>query len=102
MDERELEYTVTEVKWSFLYDFVKQAVLNCRQDEVHDDFVFTDHYEPVDPAPWGADDAYRLHWSDSVMNTWLLFRGERIVELQFHWEPTPEQMAAAASILLTS
>lgn len=100
VDECELEYTVTEVKWDFLYDFVKEAMLNSRQNEVHGDFVLTDHYEPVDPAPWGADDAYQLHWSDTVRNTWLLFRGNRIVEIRFYWEPTPEQIARAAQALL--
>ena len=93
VDERELEYTVTEVKQHFLYDFIKRAVLNSRQDEVHDDFVFTDHYEPIDASIWNADDAYQLHWSDSVLNTYLICWGDRIVEIKFYWEPTPKQIA---------
>lgn len=99
VDERELEYTVTEVKWDWLYGFVRQAILESRQDEVHGDFVLTDHYEPVDPVPWGADDAYQVNFSDSMLNTWLLFRGNRIVELTFYWEPTPEQLEKAARAL---
>lgn len=93
VDECELEYTITEVKQEFLYDFIKRAVLNSRQDEVHNDFVFTDHYEPIDASIWNADDAYQLHWSDSVLNTYLIFWGNRIVEIKFYWEPTPEQIA---------
>ena len=93
VDERKLEYTVTEVKQDFLYDFIKQAVLNSRQDEIHDDFVFTDHYEPIDASVWNADDAYQLHWSESVLNTYLIFWGNHIVEIKFYWEPTPEQIA---------
>ena len=93
VDERKLEYTITEVKQDFLYDFIKRAVLNSRQDEVHDDFVFTDHYEPIDASIWNADDAYQLHWSDSVLNTYLIFWGNRVVEIKFYWEPTPEQIA---------
>lgn len=92
-DERNLEYTITEVKWDFLFDFTKQAVLNSRQDEIHGDYVFTDHYEPIDASIWNADDAYQLHWSDSVMNTYLIFWKNRIVEIKFYWEPTPEQIA---------
>lgn len=99
VDKRELEYTVTEVKWDWLYGFVRQAILESRQDEVHGDFVLTDHYEPVDPVPWGADDAYQVNFSDSMLNTWLLFRGNRIVELTFYWEPTPEQLEKAARAL---
>ena len=93
LDERKLEYTVTEVKQDFLYDFIKRAVLNSRQDEIHDDFVFTDHYEPIDASVWNADDAYQLHWSESVLNTYLIFWGNHIVEIKFYWEPTPEQIA---------
>ena len=93
VDERKLEYTVTVVKQDFLYDFIKRAVLNSRQDEIHDDFVFTDHYEPIDASVWNADDAYQLHWSESVLNTYLIFWGNHIVEIKFYWEPTPEQIA---------
>lgn len=98
-DNHELEYTVADVRWDFLYDFVKEAVLNSRQDKVHDDFVFTDHYEPVDPAPWGLDSAYRLRWGNDVLNGYLFFKGDRIVELTFYWEPTPEQLEKAARAL---
>lgn len=93
VDERKIEYTVTEVKQDFLYDFIKRAVLNSRQDEIHDEFVFTDHYEPIDASVWNADDAYQLHWSESVLNTYLIFWGNHIVEIKFYWEPTPEQIA---------
>lgn len=99
IDERELEYTVTEVKQDFLYDFMKYAILNTRQDELHNDFVFTDHYEPVDASIWNADDAYQLHWSDSVLNTYLIFWGNHIVEIKFYWEPTPEQILIASEKL---
>ena len=99
VDERNLVYTVTEVKQDFMYDFIKRAVLNSRQDEVHDGFVFTDHYEPIDASIWNADDAYQLHWSDSVLNTYLIFWGNRIVEIKFYWEPTPAQIAITAEKL---
>ena len=92
VDERRLEYTITDVKQDFLYDFIKRAVLNSRQDEVHDDFVFTDHYEPIDASVWNADDAYQLYWSDSVLDTYLICWGTHIVEIKFYWEPTPEQI----------
>lgn len=101
VNERELEYTITEVKQDFLYDFIKRAVLNSRQDEIHNDFVFTDHYEPIDASIWDADDAYQLYWSDSVMDTYLIFWGNRIVEIKFYWEPTPEQITIAVEKLGT-
>lgn len=97
--EFELSYTVIEVKQNFLYSFIKNAVLNARQDEVYDGGVFTDHYEPVDASVWHADEAYQLHWSESVLNTYLICRQNRIVEVKFYWEPTAEQIALAAERL---
>lgn len=97
--EGELKYAITRVKRGFLYDFFKRAAVNSRRDEVRKDYVFIDHYEPADPAPWGADEVYQRHWSEGVLNDYLLFWGDRIVELKFYWEPTPEQIAAAAEKL---
>lgn len=97
--EYELAYTIIEVKPDFLYSFVKNAVLNARQDEVNYGDVFTDHYEPVDAAVWNADEAYQLHWSESVLDTYLVCRQNRIVEVKFFWEPAPEQIALAAERL---
>ena len=97
-----LSYTVTDIKALFLRDYIRQAMLNSRQDEVHDDFIFTDHYEPVDAAIWDADEAYQLYWSDSIMNTYLVFWDNRIVEIKFYWEPTAEQIEKAAEILMPS
>ena len=95
----ELSYEITDVKLPILREFLKGRLLNERQDEVHDDFVFEDHFEPVDPAPWGAEEVYQLHWSDSVLDTYLVFWETRIVEITFYWQPTSEQLRAAAEIL---
>ena len=97
-----LSYIITDIKATFLRDYIRQAVLNSRQDEVYDDSVFTDHYEPIDPAIWGADEAYQVHWSGSIMNTYLLFWDNRIVEIKFYWEPTTEQITKAAEVLRQS
>lgn len=97
-----LDYTIIDVKLTFLYDFIKNAKLNEKQDEVHDGFVFTDHYEPIDAAPWNANEVYQHHWSDSVLNSYLVCWDNRIVEIGFYWEPTTEELAAAAEILRTA
>ena len=95
----ELSYEITDVKLPRLYEFVKERLISQRQDEVHEDFVFVDHYEPIDPAAWGAQEAYQLHWSDGVMDTYLVCWEDRIVEIHFYWTPTAEQIARAADIL---
>lgn len=99
VDDRKLIYTVTEVKWDFLYDFIKQAVVNAQQDEILKDHVFINHYEPIDSSVWNADDAYQLHWSNGVLDTYLICWGKCIVEITFYWEPTPEQIAIVAEKL---
>ena len=89
---KDLAYTVVDVKIPFLYDIVKDAMLNERQDEVHGDVIFIDHYEPIDATIWDASAAYQLHWSDSILDTYLICWENRIVEIKFYWDPTPEQI----------
>ena len=89
---RDLSYTIVDIKQPFLYDTIKQAMLNERQDEVHGDDIFIDHYEPIDATIWESDAAYQLHWSDSILDTYLICWDNRIVEIKFYWDPTPEQI----------
>ena len=96
---KDLQYTIVDIKQSFLYDTIKQAMLKERQDEITEDYVFINHYEPVDPQIGDASAAYQLHWSDSILNTWLICWDDRIVEIQFYWEPTVEQIKIAAEKL---
>ena len=96
---KDLAYTIVDIKFPFLYDTVKQAMLDERQDEIHDDYIFIDHYEPIDATLWEASAAYQLHWSDSILNTYLICWENRIVEIKFYWEPTPEQIAIAVEKL---
>ena len=98
----DLEYTITEIKLPFLYEFCKNSLLNERKDEktVDGQVDFYDHYEPVDPTPWKAKEAYRLYWSyGHFIDRYLLCYEKRIVEIMFYWEPTPEQMAITADKL---
>ena len=97
----DLEYTITEVKLSSIYDFCKNSLLNAKQDEIVDGHIdFYDHYEPVDPEPWDAEEAYRLYWgSGDFLDRYLLCYERRIVEIRFDWEPTVEQMGIVAERL---
>ena len=95
-----LEYTITEVRLPFLYEFCKNSLLNERKDEIENgQVVFADHYEPVDPAPWQANEAYQLYWSSGYLDKYLLCYESRIIELSLFGEPTPEQMAIVADKL---
>ena len=77
----------------------EKSLVNARQDQVQGDFVFVDHFEPTDPAPWGAQEAYQLLGNDGLMDTYLVCWKDRIVEIHFYWTPTSQQIARAADIL---
>lgn len=93
-----LEYTVTAVKASFLYDLCKNSLLHRREERWNrnmpeEDWYF---YEPVDAAPWGAEEAYC--WTSRMYgpgNDFLLCWPDRIVEIEFDpdWQLTPAQMS---------
>lgn len=96
-----LEYTITEVKLPPLYEFCKKSLLNSRKDEVVDGQIeFYEHFEPVDPTPWQAQEAYRLYWSyGHFIDQYLLCYEKRIMVVTFSWEPTAEQMAIVGDTL---
>ena len=100
-DARDLQYCITDVKIPFLFDTIKQAVLKSRQDNVsaEGEVIFMDHFEPIDPSIWDADEAYQLHWSDTVLNTYVVCWDNRIVEIKFYWEATDEEIRIASEIL---
>ena len=105
-DERprpeQLSYTVIDVKVPFLYDFLKQSILDSRQDIILEDYVHADHYESIDPTLWGAKEAYQAHFSRSVLDEYLVCWDGRIVEINFRWDPTPEQIKIAGEKLAPS
>lgn len=93
-----LEYTVTVVKAPFLYGLCREHLLLDRAERWNRDMPESAwyFYEPTDPAPWGAETAYR--WTSreyGPRNTFLLCWPDRFVEIEFdyEWEVTPAQMA---------
>lgn len=91
-----LEYTITEVRASFLYNMCKNFLL--QEYDVYNKIQFPYDvkrvYEAQDASAWGAQEVYRLISQDTgPMNRYLLCYKDRIVEIKFDWEPTAEQMA---------
>ncbi len=102
-----LEYTVTEVKLPFLYSW-------CRDRLYHEDDKYGEKfgygYKAVDPAPWGAMEAWERVYDDGGRtNRFLLCYGRSIVLIDFgpewtvrfgpDWAPTPDQMATVGEKL---
>lgn len=86
-----MEYDLVQVKWPFLYENVKaQMVKNILRE--------TDQpMEPVDAGLWGAVEAYRA--VENSGERYLLCYGDILADIQFSWEPTPEQMAVVGEKL---
>ena len=99
---RELSYELIQVHLPCLYGPVKESLIEDRQDKVQGDAVFVNHYEPSDPSVWKAEEAYQLHWSDGILDTYLVCWPNRIVEITFYWPPTREQLEKAGQLLSTA
>ncbi len=50
-------------------------------------------YQLVDAVPWGADRVYQRYTGGNPKHYFLLCWEDRIAEITFYWDPTPEQMA---------
>lgn len=88
-----LEYTITSVKTSFMYDMCKNHLLGKH------DYTFESQNEAT---IWGAQEVYlSVSQNDSGEDiyTYLLFYKDYIVEISFNWEVTSEQIAIAAGKL---
>ncbi len=101
-----LEYTVYTACAPALRDFTLRELLEKNmKDAFQYDYLYLDHYDPVDPAPWQADQVYRrlISWGDEgevvYMNCWFLIYGNTVVELKLGSEPTQAQMNLIAERL---
>ena len=95
----DLEYTVVDIKLPILYDAVKQSMLNKRQDNEQGKHIFINHYEPVDVTIWNAVEAYQFKTRDGFLNIYLVCWENRIIEINFAWEPTTKEITVAVEKL---
>ena len=86
----QLEYTMVFVKLPAFYDICKTRLVY-EGEKLHP--INESQYIAQDAMSWGANEVYRLY--DSVYgweNKYLLCYDDLIVEINFDWEPTQEQM----------
>lgn len=86
----QIEYTMTFVKIPALYEWCKDRLIYEREELWGID---EQDYREEDAENWGAKEAYRLY--DPVYgaeNWYLLCYEDVIVEINFDWEPSVEQM----------
>ena len=91
----DLQYTITTIKVPFFYERAK-AQMYRDLDETDNTDIPAGHrlvYREVDASPWGADQAYQIYQEEGYyLNWYLLCYDERIIDIQFDWEPTTEDM----------
>ena len=91
-----LEYTITIVNVPALYEMCKNQTID-KKDETDNTNIpegFKRVYLEQNPAPWRANEVYRLAYQDTgPLNQYLLCYDDRIVEINFDWEPAAQQMA---------
>lgn len=87
----QLEYIMTVVRVPALYDMCKERVIYDRENLR---YVSPQEYRAEDASLWGANEAYRLYDLEyGAENFYLLCYDNLLVEINFDWEPTVEQMA---------
>lgn len=92
----DLQYAITIVKAPFLYEWCKEQMF-WDMDERKDTDLPAGHrivLMEVDPASWGANEVYQLYHEEGwYLNRYLLCYEDKIIEICFDWEPSPEEMA---------
>lgn len=101
-DMPRLEYTIIFIKMPFLYDICKEQLI-ADKDETNDRSVpegYKRFYVEQDPTPWKAQEVYQLTYQDTgTRENYLLCYKDRIIEINFDWEPTEEHMNLVAERL---
>lgn len=94
-----LSYTVYIPRFQWFYDDVAEELLEDAVPRPPYDVGYA--YVREDPAPWGAEAAYRRWLDGSPLNSWFLCFPDRIVSLSMDWEPTAREKALIQSRLGT-
>lgn len=95
-----LSYTLWEPRSPGLREALLEELLEDGEARFRGTVLFTRRYVPEDPAPWGAEAAYRRYYDDHPSGAWLLVWPGRVAEVDLEdAEPTEERMARIAAHL---
>ena len=91
-----MEYTLVNVHVPWIYDACFREM--CRDTVVQAasrtrEMLTTVQYEPVDPAPWGAEEVYQFNLEGEFQRKYILCWKDKLVQLETDWDLTAEQMA---------
>lgn len=97
-----LRYVILDVKAPWIYDACLKELLEQHVGWEYTDVygnVYRDEFREVDAAPWGVDAAYQGFNGEYGEREYVLCFGNRIINIEFSWNPTEEQMAIVAQKL---
>ena len=100
-DLPELTYTVVDVRVPFLYGLCKAGMLEKWERYQSDDLPeeYRERYVLQSDAPAGTDALYRRYTGSDPDNYFLFCWENRLAEVHFYWDPTPQQLAVTAERL---
>lgn len=95
-----LDYKITKSRFPWVLEQCKKSELKKRSDRTATEKdPWVDYYEPMDPALWGAEEAYVRMREDGPWGQYLLFYPGQMVELNLYCEPTEQQMQTIGQVL---
>ena len=93
-----MQYTITEVKLPFLYDFVVDTLYH-HYDEWKG-WSSTYEYVETDATAWGASKAWERYRNGESDHAFLVCYEEYILEISVDWELTAEQKQTIGNVFL--
>ena len=98
----ELTYRVVKVNLPFLYNMCRWQMEKDLTQAAYLEipYEYRDKLEPVDAAPWGAEEAYYVvnDYNSWESNRFYLCYEDSFVDITFDWTVTEEQKAIVASV----
>ena len=99
-DVPRMDYQVLDSKAPFVYALCKNDLLRSRKVTVENgEVLFVNHFEPIDPAPWGALEAYQELWDDAFSSHYILCYENKIIKLHTNWELDEIQQSIVGRVL---
>ena len=96
-----LSYVIYESHFDWVLDLCQKETL--REYEEYNRWAYSSlyqySYQPADPQPWGAEEAWIVYKGDEIQNTWLVRWEDKLVWLFYLPGLTQAQMADIAQSL---
>lgn len=97
-DETGLRYEITYINFPKLYEKCKEEIL--KVNEVLAERGWSIEKEDMDI--WNANEVYRRFENGKPTDSYVVCWSDKIVDISFYWEATPEQIAFASEKLMNA